>query len=49
MDSFGIIGYWVCVKFRARAKKHGYFATATSLRKQGIPLEVALMILVNKL
>ena len=39
------VGYFVVSKYRARARKAGYFAVALQLRKQGIPLEIARLIL----
>lgn len=42
------IGFWIRAKYRLRAQQGGHYAAAKQLRKQGIPLEVALLILFGK-
>jgi hypothetical protein len=40
------VGYWYIRKYRNRAKdSNDYFGVAKCLRKQGVPLEVAMLIL----
>jgi hypothetical protein len=41
------IGEFFVNKYRAQARKSGFFQAATNLRKQGVPLETALLILVH--
>jgi hypothetical protein len=43
------IGEWFTVKWRDRAAEAGAFKAATQLRKQGVPLVVALAILVGRM
>ena len=44
-ETFYIIGLWLRIKYRMRVKEVGYYVVAKQLRKQGIPLEVARLIL----
>lgn len=41
-------GAWFVNKYRAQAKEGGYFNAARNLRKQGVPIEVALVVLLGK-
>lgn len=41
----GKVGAWFCGKWRGRAHEVGHRAAATQMRKQGIPLDQALLIL----
>lgn len=41
-----IIGQFIADKFRKHAREHGYESAARRLRKQGIPLQMALHILI---
>ena len=41
------VGAWVVSHFRRRAKEVGYGKVAAQLRKQGYPLEQALLILLG--
>ena len=43
------IGFWFVHKYRTAATERGHFAVATQLRKQGVPLDVALVILFGRL
>lgn len=45
MNRIQILGYWIMIKYRMRAQESGYYIAAKQLRKQGIPLEVARLIL----
>lgn len=42
------IGDWFVAKYRKLASEVGTFQAARNLRKQGVPLEVALLILVPR-
>lgn len=42
---FGYIGWWFAGKYQERARIAGVQAAARQLRKQGVPIEVALDIL----
>lgn len=42
------IGNRIIQKYRVQMIEHGAFQTARNLRKQGIPLEAALLILIGK-
>ena len=44
-----IIGHFFRAKYRTQAAKAGVQATARAMRKQGIPIEMALIILVGRL
>lgn len=39
-----MIGLWVRCKYRRLAEEVGYYQAAKNLRKQGVPLEIALAI-----
>ena len=39
------IGYWIRLKYRMRVQDAGYYIVARQLRKQGIPIEIARLIL----
>lgn len=39
------VGVEICLKYTKAAMKNGYYQTAKNLRKQGIPLDLALDIL----
>ncbi len=41
------VGQWVIDKYRAAAKERGYQAVAKQLRKQGVPIEIAKLILLE--
>ncbi len=41
-------GAWFMHKYRAQARESGYFNAARNLRKQGVPIEVALTLLLGK-
>lgn len=41
-------GAWFMHKYRAQAREGGYFNAARNLRKQGVPLEVAMVVLLGK-
>ncbi len=41
-----MIGRYIADKFRKQAREYGYLSAAKRLKKQGIPLEMALQILV---
>lgn len=47
MNTFSGIGYWFVRKYRSAAQERGHFAVASQLRKQGVPLEVARLILLG--
>ena len=47
MNTFSGIGFWFVQKYRAAAAERGHRAVAAQLRKQGIPFEVALLILLG--
>lgn len=49
MNTFSGVGHWFVLKYRLAAKRRGYFAVATQLRKQGVPIEVALLVLLGRL
>jgi hypothetical protein len=40
-----LAGRWLCQRYRAAAKAKGYLAAAKRLRKQGVPLFMALRVL----
>ena len=42
------IGWYFFEKYRARARESGVFVVAKQLRKQGVPVEVARLILLGK-
>lgn len=48
MNTFSGIGYWFVRKYRTAALERGHFAVAQQLRKQGVPLEVARLVLLGK-
>lgn len=39
---------WFADKYRARQQEVGTFAAATQMRKQGVPIEVALSLLATR-
>lgn len=39
------VGHWMTAKYRALAQVSGHRRAAANLRKQGVPLRVALLIL----
>lgn len=41
------VGDWIMQKYRARASESGTYVVARQLRKQGIPLEIARLILLK--
>ncbi len=41
------VGQWIIDKYRAAAKERGYQAVAKQLRKQGVPFEIAKLILLD--
>lgn len=41
-----LIGQYIAAKFRKQAREYGYETAAKRLRKQGIPLDMALLILI---
>lgn len=41
-----MIGAYICNKFRSHARECGYESAARRLRKQAIPIEIALSILI---
>ena len=43
-----VCGFWFMHKYRAQAREGGYFNAARNLRKQGVPIEVALVMLLGK-
>ena len=43
-----LCGVWFLRKYRAQAREGGYFNAARNLRKQGVPLEVAMVVLLGK-
>lgn len=43
------IGNWFINKYRLQAAKTGVQSTARAMRKQGIPIEVTLTVLVGRL
>lgn len=47
MNTLHGLGYWLVQKYRTAARERGYFAVAAQLRKQGVPLEVARLILLG--
>ncbi len=46
-DIAAAVGQWVIDKYRAAAKERGYQAVAKQLRKQGVPIEIAKLILLE--
>lgn len=40
-------GRWLCMKADQQARQHGVYRAARNLRKQGVPLDLALAILVG--
>lgn len=50
-DDLKTLGRWLVAKWRGRlADSEGdYFAVATQMRKQGIPLDLALLLLCGKM
>lgn len=40
---------WIVKKWRGRATDAGHFTTATAMRKQGIPLDIARAILFGRI
>ena len=42
------VGHWFAQKYRAAAAERGHFVVALQLRKQGVPLDVALAILFGR-
>jgi hypothetical protein len=46
-DIAAAVGQWVIDKYRAAAKERGYQAVARQLRKQGVPIEIAKLILLG--
>jgi hypothetical protein len=40
------VGYWLMAKAREQQARHGTFQAARNLKKQGVPLDFALDILV---
>ena len=45
MNRIHTLGYWIMIKYRMRAQESGYYVAAKQLRKQGIPHEIARLIL----
>ena len=45
IPSAEVIGNWFISKYRLQAAKTGVQSTARAMRKQGIPIEVALAVL----
>ena len=45
MNPIEILGYWIRLKYQMRVNESGYYIVARQLRKQGIPLEIARLIL----
>lgn len=45
MSAIVTIGAYFHTKWRIRAKEVGHFTAAKNMRKQGIPLEMALLVL----
>ncbi len=43
---YAVIGWWLVNKYQQQAAANGFLAAAKNLRKQGVPLEAALLILV---
>ena len=43
--TFVLIGYYISVKYRTRVGESSYMAAAKQLRKQGVPLHIARLIL----
>lgn len=43
------LGAWFKAKYQQRQARVGTFATATQMRKQGIPLDIALAVLVGRI
>lgn len=41
------IAHWFITKGRRRAREVGYYAAAVQLRKQGVPLSIARLILLG--
>lgn len=41
------VGAWVIAKYRTRAAESGYYVAACALRKQGVPLPLARLILLG--
>lgn len=48
MKTSEAVGHYFIVKYANRVAESGYFVTAKQMRKQGIPLNVAMLILLNK-
>lgn len=47
--TYTIVGEWLTHKYRSRAKQsNDYKGVATTLRKQGYPFEIALLILFGR-
>lgn len=44
---FNLAGHWLITKFKARAQESGYYAAAMQLRKQGVPLWLARLVLLG--
>lgn len=47
--SLHAIGYWLATKCRRQAAEVGVYQVARNLRKQGVPLDVALTLLSTRL
>lgn len=45
---YNLIGHWHYHKGQARAKESGHYAAALQLRKQGVPLWLARLILLGR-
>jgi len=45
--TLSFIGYWLARKAREQAMVGSYYQAAKNLRKQGVPLEMALVILLG--
>ena len=43
-----VIAEYFVVKYRTQAEVSGHYQAAKNLRKQGVPLEIAMMILFNR-
>lgn len=46
--TYNLIGHWMQTKFKARAKESGHYTAALQLKKQGVPLWLARLILLGK-